>query len=189
MTVDYRDRDRLEFFTWPELAQAFFQLESVIMRSGELPPQLKGEVFTVASLAAGCRHCQAHGAYGLHLAGVDTDRITDLWEYQSSDRFDDADRAALDFALASGSVPTGVRPEHFERLRAHFTDRQITELLAVVSMGGFLNRYSDTLAVVTDQESVDWANDNLTTVGWDIGKHTGAASEQRPMHPAHPFNT
>lgn len=76
------------------------------------------------------------------------------------------------------------------RLRAHVTDRQVTDLLVVVSLGGVLDRDSDTperdrdtLAAVTDQESVAWAEANLTSVGWDLGKHTGAPEEQRPVHP------
>jgi alkylhydroperoxidase family enzyme len=184
MTAEYHDRQDLEFFAWSEFASVFFELNSVVFGPSRVSRQLKGEVFTVASLAAGCRHCQAHGAYGLHLDGVDDDRIQALWDFERSDLFSEADRVALRFALDAGQVPNAVGPQHFAELRKHYSDREIAELLAVVGMSGFLNRYNDTLAVVTDQESVDWAQATLSQVGWDLGKHTGAAEEQRPMHPA-----
>lgn len=57
-------------------------------------------------------------------------------------------------------TPNAVTPDHFEELRNYYTDHQITELLAVCALSGFLNRYNDSLAVVTDQESVDWATEH-----------------------------
>jgi hypothetical protein len=110
-------------------------------------------------------------------------RILALWKFESSPLFGDAEPAALQLARASAVVPNAVRPEHFEELRRHFNDRQISELLAVIALGGFLNRYSDTLAVVTDSESADWACQFLTPAGWRPGKHTGSAEERRPAFP------
>lgn len=159
------------------------QLVRTILGPGEVTKELKGEVFTVASIAAGCGHCQAHGAYGLHLDGASNNRILALWDFESSPLFGDAERAALKFARASAVVPNAVTPEHFEELRQYFGDRQISELLAVIALGGFLNRYSDTLAVVTDSESADWACEFLAPAGWQPGKHTGSAEERRPGYP------
>ena len=97
--------------------------------------------------------------------------------------FDERERAALDFALAAGSVPSNVDADHHAALRAHFTDEEARSLLGVVAVGGFMNRYNDALATVTDDESADWARDNLGPLGWDIGKHVGAVHEQRSGPP------
>lgn len=150
---------------------------------GEAPDHLKMEVFTVCAQASGCWHCQAHGAYGLHLAGTPLERIQALWSYEVSPIFSDSDRVALRFARDAGLSPNMVTAEHYEDLRSHFTDRQIKEFLAVIALSGFLNRYSDTLAVVTDSESSDWAREALAPVGWDIGKHAGAEEERRTGYP------
>ncbi|MBS0420981.1 MAG: carboxymuconolactone decarboxylase family protein [Proteobacteria bacterium] len=179
----YRDRNSLEIFSRHEIAQPFQQLVRVIMGPGEISAELKGEVFTVASLSSGCRHCQAHGAYGLHLGGTSDARIQALWDFERSTHFTEADRAALRLARDAGSVPNAVSAQHYEDLRRHFTDRQIQEVLAVIALTGFLNRYSDTLAVVTDQESVDWATNVLAPLGWQLGKHAGSQSEQRTEAP------
>jgi alkylhydroperoxidase family enzyme len=186
MTSRFQDRHELELFHWPEFMQPFFELSQVLLQSGTLPRQLKFEAFTVASLASGCRHCQAHGAYFLHRDGIDTDRIRQLWSFNDSLLFNDADRAALSFSLASGACPNAVTPGHFADLRTHYDAQQIREILGVLAMSGFLNRYSDSVAVVTDSESADWAAANLGDLGWALGKHAGTDEERRPGFPYAP---
>ncbi len=116
--------------------------------------------------------------------GVETERIQAIWQYGTSDLFTDPERAALDLVLAASQSPNESGPEHFEELRKHYSNEQIIEILAVNSLAGWLNRWNDTVATVTDQESVDWASENLSDVGWNVGKHTGEAEEQRKGHPS-----
>jgi alkylhydroperoxidase family enzyme len=180
----YRDRQNLEFFQWPELAAAFQPLiELVMVAPNNIPRQLRSELFTMASIAGGCQHCQAHGAYTLHLMGVDPERIRDIWSFEQSAAFSPGERAALRLARDGAMVPNAVGPEHFADLRAHYSDRQIVEMLAVISLAGWYNRWNNSIATVTDQESIDWAEDALKGVGWTLGKHAGAAHEQRKKHP------
>ncbi|MGE0563052.1 MAG: carboxymuconolactone decarboxylase family protein [Pseudolabrys sp.] len=185
MTDDaYENRQNLEFFQWPELSNVFQQLAELVMVSpNNLPKQLRGEIFTMASIAGGCQHCQAHGAYTLNLLGVDPERIRDIWTFEQSEHFSEAERAALRLARDGASVPNAVEPSHFAELRKHYSDRQIVEMLAVVSLAGWFNRWNNSIATVTDQESVDWARDNLKAVGWTLGKHAGETHEQRRKHP------
>ena len=94
-----------------------------------------------------------------------------------------AERAALRLARDGASVPNMVEPAHFSELRKYYSDRQIVEMLAVISLAGWFNRWNNSIATVTDQESVDWAQDNLKNVGWTLGKHAGETHEQRRKHP------
>ena len=182
-TEGYRDRDEFEMENWPELRESMNNIFKLVFPGREVSGELKQFVFTAASLASGCLHCQSHGSYHLHRIGVPDEKIQAMWRYQDSDLFSDAERAALDLAFAAGVAPNAVEPENFEALRKHFTNTQIIEILAVIAIGGFLNRWNDTIATVTDQESVDWASEVLTQVGWDPGKHTGEKKEQRKAHP------
>ena len=180
--TDYENRQRWDLDAWPEMYGVLKQLQATVFLA---PPGigLNMMVFTVSSLAAGCRHCQAHAAFGAEKFGVPLDKVQALWSFEQSDLFDDRERAALRFALAAGAVPSGVGPEHHAEIRAHFTDEEARTLIAVVALGGFMNRYNDSLATVTDQESVDWASANLGHLGWDPGKHVGASHEQRTGPP------
>ena len=179
----YRDRQEFEMEHWPELRETWNKMIQLTMPEREVSRELKQLVFTVASLASGCRHCQSHGAYHLHLIGVQDEKIQALWSFETSDLFDDAERAALRLAMAAGVTPNAVEPENFDDMRKHFSNIQIIEILAVIATGGYLNRWNDTIATVTDQESIDFAKQVLEPVGWDAGKHVGEAQEQRKAHP------
>jgi alkylhydroperoxidase family enzyme len=180
--TDYENRQRWDLDAWPEMYGRLKELQALAFLS---PPglELNLMVFTVSSLSAGCRHCQAHGAYGLDRAGLPLDKIQALWAFESSDQFDDGERAALRFGVAAASSPSAVTADHHAELRANFSDEEVRTLLTVVAVGGFMNRYNDGLATVTDAESVDWAAANLGPIGWDIGKHVGADEERRKGPP------
>ena len=179
----YQDRQEFEMAHWPELRETWNQMIQLVFPEREVSGELKQLVFTVASLASGCRHCQSHGAYHLHKIGVPDEKIQALWSFETSDLFTDAERAALRLAMAAGVAPNMTEPENFVEMRQHFTNIQIVEILAVIAVGGYLNRWNDTIATVTDQESVDFADQVLRQVGWDPGKHVGASEEQRKAHP------
>ena len=184
MAIDgYHDRQNFEMENWPELRESMNNIFKLVFPTREVSGELKQFVFTAASLASGCLHCQSHGSYHLHRIGVSDEKIQAMWTYQDSDLFTEAERAALDLAFAAGVAPNAVEPENFKEIRKHFTDTQIIEILAVIAVGGFLNRWNDTIATVTDQESVDWASEILAQVGWNAGKRTGKTKEQRKAHP------
>ena len=140
-------------------------------------------MFLASSMASGCRHCQSHGAFHLNVLGVSEEKILSIWNLEESDHFTDAEKAALNLAVSAGASPNATEPHHFAEMRKHFTDIQTIEIMAVIAAGGFLNRWNDTIATVTDQESVDFAEKVLSKVGWEAGKHQGESHEQRKAHP------
>lgn len=180
--TDYQDRQLWDLSAWPEMYDALKQLQATVFLAAP-GIELNMQVFTVSSLAAGCRHCQAHGAYNSHRFGVPIEKVQALWSFETSPAFDDRERAALAFGLAAGAAPSAVGPDHHAALRSHFSDEEVRTLISVVALGGFMNRYNDALATVTDQESVDWATTHLAPLGWEIGKHAGALHEQRSGPP------
>ena len=113
----YKDRQNFEMENWPELRESINNIFKLIFPSREVPGELKQFVFTAASLASGCLHCQSHGSYHLHSIGVSDKKIQAMWSYQESDLFSEAERAALDLAFAAGVAPNAVEPENFDKLR------------------------------------------------------------------------
>lgn len=181
---DYQDRQDFELDHWPELRQKVNELVNLVNSERTISREFKSMLFTMASLSSGCTHCQSHGAFSLNRMGVETERIQAIWEYETSELFSPAERAALDLVRAAAQSPNASQPEHFDELRKHYSNEQIIEILAVNCLAGWLNRWNDTIATVTDQESVDWASENLSGVGWSVGKHVGKSHEQRKGHPS-----
>ena len=74
-------------------------------------------------------------------------------------------------AAAAASVPNAVDDELFAEVRRHWDDGEIVEIMGVVALFGFLNRWNDSLATQLEDASADAADDLLGASGWEIGKH------------------
>ena len=137
----------------------------------EVPAYLKDLIANVASNAAGCRYCQAHTAHTAHKNGVSIEKIQKIWEFQTSDLFSEKERVALNFAMASGSTPNQVTPEHHKKLAEFFTEPQIIEIISTIAIFGFLNRWNDSMATELEKEPLQFAKKYLSK-NWEVGKHT-----------------
>ena len=63
------------------------------------------------------------------------------------------------------------RENAFAELRRHFDDDQIVEIVAVLALLGFLNRWNDTLATPLEVGPRNFAQCHLAAAGWKVGKH------------------
>jgi uncharacterized peroxidase-related enzyme len=156
----------------PEILRAFSELITQVWNTGTLPKPLKPLIGIVSSIAAGCRYCQAHEAVDARERGIDDAKIAAIWDFERSPLFDDGERAALRFARDASLVPNEVTPTHFEELRRHWDDGQIVEILAVVGVFGFLNRWNDTMATDLEDEPLGFASARYGA-HWEPGKHAG----------------
>jgi len=160
----------------PEILRAFSELITQIWRTGTVPVGLKPLIAIVASKAAGCRYCQAHEAVDAKMRGVPDEKIAAIWDFERSSLFSDAERAALRFARDASVVPNEVTPAHFEDLRKHWDDGEIVEMLAVVGLFGFLNRWNDSMATDLEDVPMGFASRTLGD-GWGgPGKHRSQQS-------------
>ena len=156
---------------WPELTQAFGGLGATILNSGELDPGLKQMIAFAVSNAAGCRYCQAHTAKSAQKNAVSAEKLQAIFEFERSDLFSDQEKAALRVAVHAGMVPNAVEAQHMAELSKYFSDKQAVEVVAVISMFGFLNRWNDTMATTLEDAPKSFAADQLAAHGWVAGKH------------------
>jgi uncharacterized peroxidase-related enzyme len=163
----------------PEILRAFSDLITQIWRTGTLPQPLKPLIAIVSSVAAGCRYCQAHEAVDAKMRGVPEEKISAIWDFERSPLYDDAERAALRFARDASLVPNEVTPRSFEELRRHWDDGQIVEILAVVGLFGFLNRWNDSMATDLETAPLAFASRRYGA-RWDPGKHAASHGESEP---------
>jgi uncharacterized peroxidase-related enzyme len=156
----------------PKLVRAFMQLLAAVWDpEGEVDRGFKRLLAHVASRAAGCQYCMAHTAGGAMRFGVDEAKLAAVWDYRTSPVYSEAERVALDFALAAASVPNDVTDELFACLRKHWSDGQVVEILAVIATFGFLNRWNDSLATPLEDEPIEVGSKFLASHGWSAEKH------------------
>ena len=156
----------------PKVARAFTELNKAVMENlGRVTAEQKRLIGFVASQAAGCRYCQAHTILAAERFGSTAERMAAIWDYANSPLFGAAEKAAFDFALAAASVPNAVTPEIAAALKRHWSDDEIVEILGVIALFGYLNRWNDSMATTLEPIGVSAGERNLTSRGWTAGKH------------------
>ena len=156
----------------PKMAKAFAQMTaSVWDPESTVERGFKRLIAHVSSRAAGCQYCMAHTAGGALHFGVADEKVAAVWDYQTSPLYSAAERAALDLAVAASAVPNGATDEMFLELQKHWTEEQIVEIVGVISLFGFLNRWNDTLATPLEDEPIAVGEKYLAAHGWTAGKH------------------
>ncbi|MDE2149142.1 MAG: carboxymuconolactone decarboxylase family protein [Gammaproteobacteria bacterium] len=158
----------------PKIVKGFATLtRSVMDPEGEVELGFKRLLAHMASAAAGCQYCAAHSIIAARIHGISDEKVEALWNYEHSPLYSEAERVALEFARCSGAVPNAVTPELFERLRAHWNEKQIVEMLGVVALYGFLNRWNDSMATDLEAPALATGERFLAKHGWNAGKHSG----------------
>lgn len=151
--MGFRANDGLTFARVPGLMPALSQLVAALYGpEGKTPLQLRKLVAYVTSTAAGCLYCRSHTAHGAFKEGVPPEKIAAAWSYDTSPLFSAAERAALRVAHHAGFGPVQVTDADIAALRPHFDDDAIAELIGVIALFGFLNKWNAVIA--TDPEEL-----------------------------------
>ncbi|MBI5949987.1 MAG: carboxymuconolactone decarboxylase family protein [Chloroflexi bacterium] len=155
----------------PEILRAFATLAGEVISGGTVDRGLKQLIALVASTAAGCRYCQAHTASTSIRVGTSPARLDAVYEFESSPFFSEAERAALRLARDAAIIPNATTPQHFADLSAGFSDGEIVEIVAMISLFGWLNRWNETMSTQLEEEPLRFGLVSLAGHAWAPGKH------------------
>ena len=155
----------------PNISKAFGTLNKVIVYEGTVPLELKMLVALASSLSAGCRYCQSHMANLSSIYKASDKKIAAIWEFETSDIFTDAERAAITIGIKGSILPTDVNSEDFDRLKHHFSESEIVEIVATVALFGYLNRWNDIMATQLEEFPAKVTKRAVAHKGWHAGKH------------------
>ena len=156
----------------PAVARAFTELNIAVMEChGAVTPEFKRLIGYVTSYVSGCRYCQAHTILGSERFGSSEERLNDVWNFSTSEHFSDAEKAALAFAHAAAQVPNAVDDSIESALREHWSDDDIVEIMAVIALFGYLNRWNDSMGSALEDLPIEAGNKHLGNTDWSVGKH------------------
>ena len=156
----------------PAMVKGFGELTKAVMDpQGSVDLGFMRLIAHFASRAAGCQYCEAHSLVAARIHGIDQEKLEAIWVYQTSPLYSDAERAALDFALAAGSVPNAVDDALMSRMKEHWSEQQIVQILGAVCLYGFLNRWNDSMATDLEESPKAMGDRLLAQGGWTGGKH------------------
>jgi uncharacterized peroxidase-related enzyme len=156
----------------PKLAMALATMNAAVMDpAGDVDLGFRRLIGHVVSKVSGCLYCQAHTLLGAQNFGVSAEKLAAIWDYAISPLYSAKERLALDFAIAASSQPNAVTDEQFKELQQHWSDDEIVEILGVVAMFAFLNRWNDTMATPLEPVPTSVAARAIGERGWTAGKH------------------
>ena len=155
----------------PSLAQAFVHLNKAVMDNvGSISSEFKRVIAYVSSNTAGCRYCQAHAIRAAERYGGAKERLESAWNFEESPLFTTKEKIALRFTQAASTVPVSVTSLIEEELTTHWSETDILEIMSVIALFGFLNRWNDVMGTSLEADAQTSA-ESLLSDHWDIGKH------------------
>ncbi|WP_310555918.1 carboxymuconolactone decarboxylase family protein [Flavobacterium sp.] len=154
----------------PSISKAFINLNMAVMENNGRVT-LKRMIGWVSSNAAGCRYCQAHTIRAAERYGAEQEQLDNIWEYKTHPSFSAAERIALDFSIAATMIPNAVDATIKAELYKYWNEGEIVEMLGVISLFGYLNRWNDSMGTVVETGAIESAEKYLGKHDWEVGKH------------------
>ena len=156
----------------PNIAKAFIELNMAVMENhGQLTSEFKRLIAFISSNTAGCRYCQAHTIRAAERYGSSSQRLEYVWDFKNQDFFSDAEKAALQFAKEASMVPVNVADDTEKQLHIYWSDDDIVEIMGVIALFGYLNRWNDVMATSLEEDANTTGQDLLKGISWVPGKH------------------
>lgn len=156
----------------PEIARSFINLNKAVMdNQGRVTSALKRLIAYVSSNATGCRYCQAHAIRAAERYGASEEQLLNVWEYKTHASFTEAERVALDFSIAASVIPNAVDESIKKNLYKYWDEGEIVEMLGVISLFGYLNRWNDSMGTSLEDGAISSGDQYIKKNGWEVGKH------------------
>jgi alkylhydroperoxidase family enzyme len=118
----------------PKLMIAMGKFNGAVRKPGTLEPRIRNLCELKGSAMIGCEFCVDLGSQICRNSGFSEDELLAIPHYQGSALFTERERAALDYAVAVMRTPVEVTDELFARLQQHFTNEQLVELTALLTL-------------------------------------------------------
>jgi uncharacterized peroxidase-related enzyme len=154
----------------PAVMKAVVELTgAVLLAEGKTSISFRLLIMYSSSRAAGCMYCTAHCATLGEKHGVSMDKIQNIRDYKTYFGFSAAERSALTISEKANQLPNGVTDEDFAELHKYYDDEAIAEIVSLIALMSFFNKWNDTLATTLEKPPLDMASRSLS--GWSAGKH------------------
>jgi AhpD family alkylhydroperoxidase len=118
----------------PKMMNGMGKFQQAVRKGTAVDERLKNLVELKGAQMIGCEFCVDLGSQICRNSGLSDDELLALPRYRSSDLFSEREKLALDFAVGVMRTPVDVSDELFARMREHFSDEQLVELTALLTL-------------------------------------------------------
>ena len=118
----------------PKMMSGMGKFQQAVRKGNSVDERLKYLVELKSAQMIGCEFCVDLGSQICRNSGFSDEELLALPRYRQSDLFTEREKLALDYTVAVMRTPVEVTDELFARMKEHFTDEQLVEITALLTV-------------------------------------------------------
>jgi AhpD family alkylhydroperoxidase len=118
----------------PKMMSGMGKFQQAVRKGNSVDERLKYLVELKGAQMIGCEFCVDVGSQICRNSGFSDEELLALPRYRQSDLFTEREKLALDYTVAVMRTPVEVTDELFARMKEHFTDEQLVEITALLTV-------------------------------------------------------
>ena len=125
------------FYIWayqPKMMTGMGRFNQAVRKGKAVDERIKNLVELKGAQMIGCEFCVDLGSQICRNSGFSDEELLALVRYRKSDLFTEREKLALDYTVAVMRTPVEVSDDLFARMKEHFTDAQLVELTAMLTV-------------------------------------------------------
>jgi AhpD family alkylhydroperoxidase len=118
----------------PKMMIGMGKFNQAVRKGKSVDERLKNLVELKGAQMIGCEYCVDLGSQICRNSGLSDDELLALPRYRQSGLFTDREKLVLDYTVAVMRTPVEVTDELFVRIKEHFSDKQLVEITALLTL-------------------------------------------------------
>jgi AhpD family alkylhydroperoxidase len=130
----------------PKMMIGMGKFNQAVRKGKSVDERLRNLVELKGAQMIGCEFCVDLGSQICRNSGFSDEELLALPRHRRSDLFTEPEKLALDYAVAVMRTPVEVTDELFDRMKQQFSDEQLVELTALLTLVN-LDRFNAAFAI------------------------------------------
>jgi AhpD family alkylhydroperoxidase len=118
----------------PKMMTAMGKFNQAVRKGKSVDERLRNLIELKGAQMIGCEFCVDLGSQICRNSGFSDEELLALPHYRQSNLFSDRDKLALDYTVGTMRTPVEVSDELFDRMKEHFSDEQLVEITALLTL-------------------------------------------------------
>jgi alkylhydroperoxidase family enzyme len=118
----------------PKMMSGMGKFQQAVRKGNSVDERLKYLVELKGAQMIGCEFCVDLGSQICRNSGFSDEELLALPRYRQSELFPEREKLALDYTAAVMRTPVEVTDELFTQMKEHFTDEQLVEITALLTV-------------------------------------------------------
>jgi AhpD family alkylhydroperoxidase len=130
----------------PKVLSGMGRFQQAVRKAQTVDERLQNLVELKGAQMIGCEFCVDLGSQICRNSGLSDEELLALPRYHESELFTEREKAALGYTVAVMRTPVEVTDELFAEMKEHFSDRQLVEITAFLTLVN-LDRFNAALGI------------------------------------------